>query len=164
MTTTPEDADALFDAPPAPAAPKAAPAPAPAAAPAASAPSLAADNPFGGLPIASADNRREQRVKVSWPGRVQLPNGRVVDLRVRDVSEGGVGLLTDFHIPAYTVLNFAMGVPPLNEGGQVTPVSGTIKTTYLVVQGPDIYCGGTWVQIPSAGRDLVGKWMRKLRR
>jgi len=163
MTTTPEDADALFDAPPPPAAAKSHSAPAPAPSPAAS--TAAADSPFGGLPVvASADNRREQRVKVSWPGRVQLPNGRVLNLRVRDVSDGGVGLLTEVHVPAYTVLNFAMGVPPLNEGGQVTAVSGTIKTTYLVVQGPDIYCGGTWVQLPSAGRDLVGKWIRRLRR
>jgi hypothetical protein len=162
MTTTPEDADALFGAPP-----PAAPAGSPAAPPLPGAPgtlSAGADGAFGGLPIASADNRREQRVKVSWPGRVQLPNGRVLDLRVRDVSEGGVGLLTEVSIPAYTVLNFAMGVPPLAEGGQVTPVSGTIKTTYLVVQGPDIYCGGTWVQVPAGGRDLVDKWIRRLRR
>ena len=159
MTTTPEDADALFDAP----APPAAKEPS-AAAPAKSAPSLAADNPFGDLPGASSDNRREQRIKVSWPGRVQLPNGRVLNLRVRDISDGGVGLLTEVHIPAYTVLNFAMAVPPLAEGGRVTPVSGTIKTTYLVVQGPDIYCGGNWVQVPAAGRELVEKWIRRLKR
>jgi hypothetical protein len=159
MTTTPEDADALFDAPP-PATPaKPAIPPTPSAASAA-----ATASPLGALPVTGAENRREQRIKVSWPGRVQLPNGRVVDLKVRDISDGGVGLLTDIHIPAYTVLNFAMGVPPLNEGGHVTPVSGTIKTTYLVVQGPDIYCGGTWVQVPSGDRDLVGKWIRRLRR
>ena len=159
MTTTPDDADALFDAPPSPAAKE------PASAPAAkSAPSLADDSPFGNVPIASADSRREQRVKVSWPGRVQLPNGRIIDLRVRDVSEGGVGLLTEIHIPAYTVLNFAMGVPPLNDGARITPVSGTIRTTYLIVQGPDIYCGGTWVQMPESGRELVDKWIQRLRR
>jgi hypothetical protein len=163
MTTTPEDADALFDAPPPPASPRADTPAEPKAPPTAPA-ARAAESPFGGLPVASAENRREQRVKVSWPGRVQLPNGRVLNLRVRDVSDGGVGLLTDIHVPAYTVLNFAMGVPPLNEGGQVTAVSGTIKTTYLVVQGPDIYCGGTWVHLPSDGRDLVGKWIRRLRR
>jgi hypothetical protein len=163
MTTTSEDADALFDAPPLPAGAKSLATPsAPPAGPGAASP--AADNPFGGLPVVSADNRREQRVKVSWPGRVQLPNGRVLNLRVRDVSEGGVGLLAEVSIPAYTVLNFAMGVPPLSEGEPVTPVSGTIKTTYLVVQGPDIYCGGTWVQLPSSGRDLVEKWLRRLRR
>ena len=110
MTTTPEDADALFDAPPSSAA-----APKPPSPPASSAsPPFAAENPLGALPVASAENRREQRVKVSWPGRVQLPNGRVINLKVRDISDGGVGLLSEVHIPAYTVLNFAMGVPPLN--------------------------------------------------
>jgi hypothetical protein len=164
MTTTPEDAAALFDIalPPSPsAAPKAAASPAAASG---SASSPGQDSPFGGLPVASADNRRDLRIKVSWPGRVQLPNGRVVELRVRDISDGGVGLVTDVNIPAYTVLNFAMGVPPLAEGGKITPVSGTIKTTYLVVQGPDIYCGGTWVQVSADSRDLVSKWMKRLRR
>jgi hypothetical protein len=144
MTTPPEDVDALFGAPP----------PAPAT----------------GLPTAapvigtSADGRKEQRVKVSWPARVQLPNGRVVDLRVRDLSESGVGLLTDVSIPANTVLNFAMGVPGLHEPTKITPVSGTIKTTYLVLQGRDLCCGGMWVNLPEASRELLNKWIRRLRR
>ena len=37
----------------------------------------------GGLPVLGSDNRREQRVKVQWPARVQMPDGRVVELRVR---------------------------------------------------------------------------------
>jgi hypothetical protein len=83
---------------------------------------------------------------------------------VRDLSESGVGLLTEHHIPAATVLNFAVGVPGLNEGGKITPVSGTIKTTYVVVKGLDLMCGGIWVQLPSDGRDLLDKWIRKLRK
>src|SRR3954470_9180700 len=117
MTTTPDDADALFDAPappPSPVFPTAAP--------------------------PSAESRMEPRVKVSWPARVQLPNGRVVDLRVRDLSESGVGLLTNASIPANSVLNFAMGVPGLHEATKITPVTGTIKTTSLVLQGPDLCC------------------------
>ena len=145
MSTPPEDIDALFDAP----------APAPAAAPI---------SPDVSAPNLGAEARREQRVKVSWPGRVQLPNGRVVDLRVRDLSESGVGLVTDVHIPASTVLNFAMGVPGLHEPGKITPVSGTIKTTYIVVQGRDMCCGGMWVSLPSDQRELLGKWIRKLRK
>jgi hypothetical protein len=142
MTTPPEDVDALFDtpAPPAPVFPVA--------------------SPVG----ASADGRKEPRVKVAWPARVQLPNGRVVELRVRDLSDSGVGLLTPASIPANSVLNFAMGVPGLDQPGKITPVTATIKTTYLVVQGPDIYCGGVWVTITQDSRDLLSKWMRKLRK
>jgi hypothetical protein len=168
MTTTPDDASALFGVPPPPS-------PASPASPPASGASgsksgggggagTAFESPLGGVPVPAADGRREQRTKVSWPGRIQLPNGQIVELRVRDISEGGVGLVSDVRIPAYTVVNFAMGVPPLNEGDKMTPVSGTIKTTYMVVQGQDIYCGGSWVQVSAASRELVDKWMRRLRR
>ena len=143
MTTPPDDVDALFDAPATP----------------------STSLPASPLPMAALhDNRREQRVKVSWPARVQLPNGKVIELRVRDLSESGVGLLTEFHIPPSTVLNFAMGVPGLNEPAKITPVTGTIKTTYVVIQGPDLCCGGVWVSLPPDGRDLLDKWIRRLRK
>lgn len=144
MSTPPEDIDALFDnpAPPAPVLPA---------------------SPLPGIPSA-AESRKEHRVKVSWPARVQLPNGRVIELRVRDLSESGVGLLVTSHIPAATVLNFAMGVPGLEDASKITPVSGTIKTTYVVVKGVDLFCGGMWVSLPQGGRDLLDKWIRKLRK
>ena len=145
MSTSPEDIDALFDLPP-PATP------------------VKPASPLPGVASAPVDSRKEHRVKVSWPGRVQLPNGRVIELRVRDLSDSGVGLLTEHHIPPATVMNFAMGVPGLDDGGGVTPVSGTIRTTYVVVSSPDLVCGGTWVSLPSQGRDLLDKWIRKLRR
>ena len=143
MTTPPEDVDALFDAP--------------------APPSTAhASSP---LPMAAInDGRREQRVKVSWPARVQLPSGKVIELRVRDLSESGVGMVSDFHIPPSTVLNFAMGVPGLGEPTKITPVTGTIRTTYVVVQGPDLCCGGMWVSLPADSRDLLDKWIRRLRK
>jgi PilZ domain len=143
MTTPPEDVDALFDAPAPPA------------------PVLPA-SPFGGAP--ASEGRKEQRVKVSWPARVQLPNGKVIELRVRDLSESGVGLATTQHIPPSSVLNFAMGVPGLHEPSKITPVTGTIKTTYVVVKGNDLMCGGMWVSLPAEGRDILDKWIRRLRK
>ena len=144
MTTPSDDIDALFDvpAPPSP---------------------VQAGNPLmGAMPL--PDGRKEHRVKVSWPARVQLPSGKVIELRVRDLAESGVGLLTEVHIPANTVLNFAMGVPGLHESTKITPVTGTIRTTYVVVQGRDLCCGGTWVSLPADGRDLLDKWIRRLRK
>ena len=142
MTTPPEDVDALFDAP-------APPSPVQLGSP---------------LPSASSEGRKEQRVKVSWPARVQLPNGKVIELRVRDLSESGVGLVTSQNIPPNSVLNFAVGVPGLHEAGRITPISGTIKTTYVVVKGQDMMCGGMWVSLPAEGRDLLDKWIRRLRK
>jgi hypothetical protein len=146
MTTPPEDVDALFDAP-------APPSP------------VLPSSPLPGLPgAASAEGRKEQRVKVSWPARVQLPNGKVIELRVRDLSESGVGLVTTQNIPPNSVLNFAMGVPGLHEPSKITPITGTIKTTYVVVKGNDLMCGGMWVSLPAEGRDILDKWIRRLRK
>jgi len=143
MTTPPEDVDALFDAP-------APPAP------------VLPSSPLPGISL--SEGRKEQRVKVSWPARVQLPSGKVLELRVRDLSESGVGLVTAQNIPPNTVLNFAVGVPGLHEASRITPVTGTIKTTYVVVKGQDMMCGGMWVSLPAEGRDILDKWIRRLRK
>ena len=152
MPTTPEDADALFDLATPPAAPPTA----------SDTPDAAA--PDAGMPPIGADSRREQRVKVSWPARVQLPTGRVVELRVRDISDGGIGLTAPVALPSGVSLTFAMGVPSLSDPSKVIPVSGAIRVTYAVLKGHDVQCGGTWTQLAPEGRELIGKWIRQLRR
>lgn len=39
----------------------------------------------------SARQRRDPRFKVNWPSRALLPDKRILGIRVRDVSVGGVG-------------------------------------------------------------------------
>ena len=170
MTTTPsEDVDAMFDLPPLPAASQSAESAseAAAAAEAALAAELAAELALviesGGVAGDAPDSRTNLRVKVSWPARMRLPEGRVIELKVRDVSESGVGLMSDKDIPSDTVVNFEMDVPRPDEGGKVTPVKGTIKTTYTVVHGAEILCGGIW-QAPPAALELVNMWIERLRR
>ena len=92
-----------------------------------------------------------------------MPDGRVIELKVRNISEGGVGLMSDEDIPARTVVNFEMDVPQRDAGGKITPVTGTIKTTYTVVHGSKRFCGGTW-QAPPAGLERVSAWIERLRR
>ena len=162
MTATPpEDIAAMFGLPPLPASSQSTTEAADAAE-AALAAELASTIESGGVAADAPDSRTNLRVEVSWPARMQLPNGRVLELKVRNVSEGGVGLMSDEDIPAYTVVNFEMGVPQPNEGGEITPVKGTIKTTYTVVHGSAILCGGIW-QAPPAGLELVTIWIKRLR-
>ena len=165
MTTTrPEDVAAMFDLPPmedeSPSTTQAAEAAA--AAEAALAAEIAATIESGGFAGDAPDSRTFLRVDVSWPARMHLPDGRVVELRVRNVSEGGVGLVSDGDIPSYTVVDFDMSVPRLDEDGEIVPVKGRIKTTYTVASGSEILCGGTW-QAPPAGIELVGMWIERLR-
>jgi hypothetical protein len=166
MTTTPpDDVAAMFDLPPLPAASQSTTQAADAleAAEAALAAELACTIESGGVADDAPDSRTYLRVKVSWPARMRLPNGRVIELEVRNISESGVGLTSDEDIPAYTVVGFEMGVPQPDEAGNITPVKGTIKTTYTVAHGSQILCGGTW-QTPPAGQELVDMWIKRLRR
>lgn len=162
MTMPPEDVDALFDLPPLQELSQ------PAeltteAEEAALAAELASAIESGDFAADAPDSRTDLRVKVSWPARMQLPDGRVIQLKVRDISQSGVGLVSDEDIPAGTAADFEMDVPQPDEGVGITPVKGTIKmTSYTVVQGSEILCGGTW-QAPPAGLELVTLWIKRLR-
>ena len=113
---------------------------------------------------AGADHRKESRVRANWQARVLLPSDRIVELNVFDLSESGIGLISEVGIPAHTVLQLALAVPGLNDPNKITPVSGTIKTTHMTVRGHYVHCGGIWVEIPTASRDLINQWLRRLRK
>ena len=160
-TTPPDDVAAMFDLPPLP------PSEQPAgstleAEEAALAAELAAELASGDFADDAPDSRARLRVSVAWPARMQLPDGRGIELQVRNVSEVGVGLVSDERIPADTVVAFEMQVPPLAAGGATTSVKGTIKTTYTVAQGASILFGGTW-QVPPDDLQLVNRWIAELR-
>lgn len=119
------------------------------------------DKPVFAAP--SKDARKEVRVKVKWAARVQLPNGNVVEMRVCDISEGGIGLAGEVGIPPNSLLTCAVAVPGLNNSTQVTAIVGTIKTTHCTVRGLDLVYGGTWVRNDAGAQDLLKKWIRRLR-
>jgi hypothetical protein len=121
-------------------------------------------SPFAAKPGAGADGRKETRVRANWPARVLLPGNRIVELAIHDLSESGVGLVSEGGIPAHSVLQVALAVPGLNDATKVTPVTGTIKTTHMTVKGHYVHCGGMWVTIASDQRDLVDQWVRRLRK
>ena len=160
-TTSPEDIAAMFDLAPLAESSQSAES-ITEAAEAALAAELASTIESGGVAADAPDSRTDLRVDVSWLARMQLPNGRVIELKVRNISEGGVGLMSDEDIPADIVANLEMDVPQADESVETTPVKGTIKTTYKVAHGSEILCGGTW-QAPPAGLELVNMWIERLR-
>jgi hypothetical protein len=138
MPTDQDDADALFGGSP--------------------------SSPGSPLPAKGPDNRKESRVRANWQARVLLADDRIVQLNVFDLSESGVGLVSEVGIPAHSVLRLALAVPGLNDAAKITPVTGTIKTTHMTVRGHLVHCGGLWVEIPAASRDLINQWVRRLRK
>jgi hypothetical protein len=117
----------------------------------------------GGLPVAKADARKEIRVKVKWPARVQLAGGRVVEMRVCDVSESGVALAGEVPITPHSVLSVAISIPGLVDPSRTTAVTGTMRTAHMTVRGPDLVYGGTWVTLEAKGRELIREWVKRLR-
>jgi len=143
MSTDQDEADALFGSGPVATSPPASPL---------------------GTKLATAENRKETRVRVNWQARVLLPGDRVVQLNAYDVSESGIGLVSQVGIPAHSVLQIAVAVPGLHDPTRLTPVTGTVKTTHMTVRGHDVHCGGLWVQIASDQHELINQWVRRLRR
>jgi len=142
MPTDQDEADALFGAAPSPTSP------------------FAAKTGAGAGP----EHRKEARVRANWQARVLLPDKRVVALNLHDLSESGVGLVSEIGIPAHSVLQIALAVPGLNDASTITPVTGTIKTTHMTVKGHLVHCGGMWVTIAPDQRELINQWVRRLRR
>jgi len=162
-TTPPDDVAAMFDLPPLPEQLGGSNHESLAAEEAALAAELAAALQAGDFADDAPDSRTLMRVDVAWPARMQLADGRVIALRLRNVTLAGVGLVSDQPIPADTSVGFEMDVPALATGGEVTTLSGTIRTTYTVVQGAQVFGGGTWLQLPATGLELVGRWIERLR-
>lgn len=107
--------------------------------------------------------RKEVRVKVKWAARVQLSSGAVVEMRVCDISESGIGLAGEVGIPPNSLLTCAVAVPGLNDPNKITAILGTIRTTHATVRGVDLIYGGSWVRNDASAQDLLKKWIRRLR-
>ena len=139
--SNPADVDALFGA----------------AQPAASEPAASS------RPRPGSEARRELRMHVKWAARALLADGRVVPLTVRDISERGVGLVSERPIPQHATLRVAMAVPDLNTPGRYTTVIGSLKTAHITISGPDLIYGGVWQGFEGQGTEIIQKWVRKLR-
>ena len=120
--------------------------------------------PTPSKPPSGIEARKEARVTVNWPARVLLGNGTVVPMQTRDISDSGIGLMSERPISTHATLRVALAVPDLNTPGRYTTVTGTFKTAHVTISGPDLIYGGLWLTIDGSGRDLIQKWVRKLRR
>jgi PilZ domain len=109
------------------------------------------------------DARREPRYSVHWRGRVQLPGRRVIELRLKDISESGMGLITSEAVPSGATLAIAVRVPDPGGSAQTSEVTGTVQTAYVALRGYDFNVGVIWVERDDAGRELMSRWIARLR-
>jgi hypothetical protein len=110
----------------------------------------------------SIESRKEPRFSVTWRGRLTLPDGQVQEVRVRDISEKGVGLLSDLPVPSHAAVLLVLGVPDLKDLTRIMAVPVRINTAYVVMQSHDFRVGGTWIDLNDTVRTLLQGWTRKL--
>jgi hypothetical protein len=109
------------------------------------------------------DARREPRYPVHWRAGLKLPNGRIVELRVKDISESGMGLVATEAVPsAAATLEVRVRVPDPGDPAQAVDVAGKVKVAYVAMRGYEFAVGMTWVERDEADRELMSRWMRKL--
>jgi PilZ domain len=109
------------------------------------------------------DARREPRYPVHWRAGLKLPNGRIVELRVKDISESGMGFVATEAVPsAATTLEVRVRVPDPGNAAQTVDVAGTVKVAYVAMRGYEFAVGVTWIERDDADRELMSRWMRKL--
>ena len=109
------------------------------------------------------EERREPRYNVAWRAYVELPGGTRAEAKVRDISESGIGLQTDFAVPAMSTVKLTLGVPDLHDPTRVLAVPGTLKVMFVVMQGHNFRLGGVWANLGPSAQQFLHQWVRKLR-
>ncbi len=109
------------------------------------------------------ENRTEPRYLVSWRAHVQLPNGQMVEVRVKDISESGMGMISDYAVPSSRVLDITVGVPDLTDPSRLLAVPGRASIAFSVMQGHDFRVGVRWAELSPAAQELWRTWVRRLR-
>ena len=111
----------------------------------------------------SVDNRRDPRYPVAWPARLDLGGGQMLDVKVRDISESGLGLRCERPMPAQVQLPIIVGVPDLHDPTRLQAVPGVVGLVFVVMSGHEWRLGAQWVQLGDPARSLLRQWIKKLR-
>ncbi len=114
-------------------------------------------------PAPKIDDRKEPRLPVSWRGQVALPNGMKDNVRIRDISESGLGMVAPNPVPNNSVVTISMGVPDLTDPARTVTVTGKLRVAFVVIQGHDYRIGGQWSDIPPAMREMLKQIIKRHR-
>lgn len=114
-------------------------------------------------PAPKIDDRKEPRLPVSWRGQITMPNGMRDNVRIRDISESGVGMLSPSPVPNQSLITVTMGVPDLTDPSRSVSVTGQLRVAFVVIQGHDYRIGGQWADLPAALRDMLKQYIKRSR-
>ena len=111
----------------------------------------------------SSDARKEPRYNVAWRARLMTPQGTEVEVRVRDISDAGLGMVSDYSVPTGAVLNVTVGVPDTEDPKRLLAIQGRVKVMFSVMRGHDFLLGGVWAELQPAAQQYWRGWVQRLR-
>ncbi len=112
--------------------------------------------------VAEVDARCEARHNVFWRALVKLPNGSTIEVKVKDISQSGMGLVASEPLPKGSTLAIIVRVPNPANAEQMLAGSGTVKIVYAAMQKDHYAVGAVWVERSDAVQKLLARWLRKL--
>ncbi len=115
------------------------------------------------LTSSQVENRTEPRYNVSWRALLQLPNGQTTEVRVKDISESGMGLVSDLSVPNGRVLSITVGVPDLTDLSRTLAMPGRVQVAFAVMQRHDFRVGARWAELSPAAQQLWRAWVQRMR-
>lgn len=117
----------------------------------------------GPRPAPRIDERKEPRVPVSWRGQMALPNGMRTEVRIKDISDSGIGIVSPDPVPNMARVTMSMAVPDLIDPSRSITVTGQLSVAYVVIQRHDYRIGGQWIDLPNAQREMLKQWVKRHR-
>ena len=99
--------------------------------------------------------RQHHRFAVSWAAEIHTAPGRSLSVRVLDVSQGGIGVMSDDMLPASGMFSVTLRVPAAHYPNPISSVNAQVRVVYQVFSGGRNRAGLAFVQIAPADTELL---------
>ncbi len=121
-------------------------------------PDLAAAIPAAAPAAGGREGRKFLRANVSWRGAIRI-NSQPQPIKVVNVSEGGLGVVTEIALPMGQSFQMAVMVPLSIDLLRQEQVVFTGKVVHSVISGGMYRIGMQFVTISDAHRSLIRDWV-----
>ena len=121
-------------------------------------PDLAAAIPAAAPAVGGRDGRKHLRANVSWRGAIRI-NSQPQAIKVVNVSEGGLGVVTEMALPMGQSFQMAVMVPLSVDLLRQEQVVFTGKVVHSVISGGMYRIGMQFVTISDSHRSLIRDWV-----
>ncbi|MFN7849966.1 MAG: PilZ domain-containing protein [Burkholderiales bacterium] len=121
-------------------------------------PDLAAAIPAAAPAVGGRDGRKFLRANVSWRAAIRI-NNQAQAIKVVNVSEGGLGIVTEIALPMGQSFQMAVMVPLSVDLLRQEQVVFTGKVVHSVISGGMYRIGMQFVTISDSHRSLIRDWV-----